>query len=90
MDVLDWGNNAGHEEFSLVLGKFGGVGESAPKIGSWQEIHDEVEVIPVVESADHICDEGRVESLKNFPFVEDVIDTFLQNDEGFAHFLHSV
>lgn len=90
MNVLDWGENASDEKLSFILGKVLNIGKSASKVSSRQQIHDEIEVISVVEGATHVSYEGRRQSLKYFALVEDIVNTFFHNDQGLAHFLHCV
>lgn len=90
VNVLNRGDDAGDQKLRLVLAKFVSISQATPQVGSRQKIHHQVEVIPVVEGADHVSDEGGVESLQDLPLVEDVVDTLLHHYQALAHLLHRV
>mgnify|MGYP006897425005 CR=1 FL=1 len=57
VNVLDRCHNASDQKFSLILSEFVGVGQSTSEVGSRQQIHDQVQVVPVIECTDHVGNE---------------------------------
>ena len=53
-------------------------------------VHDKIEVISIIESTDHVGNEGISEMREYFHLVEDIINALLDHDKGFGHFLHGV
>ena len=60
---------AGDEKLGLVFGEALYIGKPAPEIRSGQQIHDKIKIVPIVEGAAHIGDEGRGESFEYFALV---------------------
>lgn len=90
VDVVQGSEDAGNEKFCLLLSKTMDVCESAAKIGSRKQVHDQIEVVSVVESAAHVGDERGGESFQYFALIEYVIYAFFHDDKCLAHLLHGV
>ena len=69
VDVLNCCQNAGDQESGLVFAEFVGVGQSASQVGSGQQIHHQVEVVPIVEGTHHVGNEFGLETFQNFTLV---------------------
>lgn len=59
-----------------------------PEISSAHVVHDEVEVVPILEGVEHINEEGVFELAEKLAFVHDGGDGFFGDDETFGHLLH--
>jgi len=90
VDVVHSGEYAGDEKLGLVFREALDIGEPAPEVSPRQQIHDEVEIVAVVEGAAHVGDEGRGQSLEYLALVEHVVHTLLHHDQRLAHLFHSV
>lgn len=90
MNELESCNDAGNEEASLLFAETAVLADVVPEVASSQEVHDQVEILPVLEGVIHIDDEDVVELRKNFPFVHDGVDAFLADDSSFAHLFHGI
>ena len=63
VDVLHRCQDAGDQEARLFLGESPHGADAVPQICAGEQIHDKIEVVPVVEGADHVGEEGRGEFL---------------------------
>ena len=90
VDVLHCSEDASDQKLSLVLGKTLDVREPAPEISSGQQVHYEIEVIPIIEGRAHVGDKRRSQAFKYFALIEHIVYAFFHDDQGLAHFLHSV
>ena len=88
--VLKSHQNAGNEEFCLHLLEPSPAAHVIPQITTHEQIHNEVEIFPILEGVGHIDNKRVFESGEELSLVEDGVDAFLAYDLGFVHFLHGV
>lgn len=62
MQVLKSSENAGAEESSLLFCKFMFLADVVPKIASSHDIHDQVQILSILESLSHVYDELMLHS----------------------------
>lgn len=60
-----------------------------PEIASVEEVHYEVEVLPVLERIVHVHQEYAIKLRQYLPFIHDRFDTPLGQNPGLVHLLHS-
>jgi hypothetical protein len=72
VDEVDGSEDAPDEETRLVLSESMSAADAVSEVSAREQIHDEVEIISVVECGDHVGDEGGVESLEDLALVEHV------------------
>lgn len=58
----------------MFLAKAMRAANSISQVASWKQIHDQIEVISIIESTDHVGDERGCETFENFALIEDVVD----------------
>jgi hypothetical protein len=61
-----------------------------PQVTSCEQVHDQVQVLTVLESIVHVYQEGTVEEGEDLPLIHDRLNTSLGEDSGLVHFLHGV
>ena len=54
MQILETQNNAANKKFDDVLWKLLVLSQLEAKVASWHIIHDEVQIVPILKSKDHI------------------------------------
>ena len=52
--IIQPGNNAADEKFDDVLRKCSIFAYLVPQVSPWHEVHDEVEILAVLESINHV------------------------------------
>ena len=60
------------------------------EIATREEVHDEVQILLVLEGVAHIDQEGVFELREELALVHDGVDTSFLDDPGFGHLLHGV
>lgn len=80
VQVLQTEDDAADEELDDVFGELFVTADLKPEISARHIVHDEIQVEPVLESEDHVDDEGVFEFREEFAFVEDGLDALLGDD----------
>lgn len=90
VEVVQGHEDGGNHELGLSFSEEGHFGEVVPQISSFHEIHDDVQVVVVLEGIHHVDDELVPESCQELSFVEDRVDTPLGYDSTVRLFLHGL
>lgn len=61
-----------------------------PQIPTHQQIHNQVQFLPILKSIGHINQEGMLQLRQQFPLIQHRMYTLLGNNLGLIHFLHRV
>jgi hypothetical protein len=80
VEILQTENNAANEKFDYMLRKLFVSTDLKAEISSWHVVHDKIKIKPVLESEDHVDDEGMFEFSQEFSLVEDRLDAFLRDN----------
>ena len=80
MQILQSQNDRGDHEFSLALSEPGHLGEMIPQITSFHEMHEQVEVVFVLEGVEHVDDEPMPQNGEKLSFIEYAVYTSLGDD----------
>ncbi len=72
----------------LFFGEAAHSADVVPEVSSFHEVHDEVEVLSVLEGVDHVDDERTPEVVEQLSLIHDGADALLADDLGLVHLLH--
>jgi hypothetical protein len=67
--VLERHHDAGEEEAAFVFFELAAVAEMVAEVAAVAVVHDQVEVLPVLERADHVDQEGAAHLLQQLLLV---------------------
>ena len=90
VQVLEAHQDAGDEELCLHLLKPSPAAHVVAQVPADQQVHDQVEVFPVLKGVGHVDQEGVLQPRQQFPLVEHRMDAFLADNLGLVHLLHRV
>jgi hypothetical protein len=88
VDVLETFDDAGDEKPGFLLVKLPALGQPVPEVSSGEQVHNQIQIIPVLESVLHIDQEVGLELAQYFPLVEYGINASFVKDSGLSHLLH--
>ena len=86
VDELQAENDAGREEFcsaratALLFGEFAEAADVEAQVAAGEQVHDEVEVVSVLEGELHVDDEVVVVACEQSAFVENRVDRSLRDN----------
>lgn len=87
---LQANQHAGYQEFGLCFLETTTATHVVSQVSADQQVHDEIEVLPILKGIGHVDDGWMLEFGQQFAFVEHGVDAFLPDDLSLMHFLHRV
>lgn len=88
VEIFEGEEDTGHEKFGLVLLESSHLPNVVSQVSAGEKIHNQVEVVSILEAIVHVDEERVFELRQQVPFVHDGIDAALGYYLCLGHFFH--